>query len=194
MLVLWELRYTEVVRILVFFLMIRRPPRSTLFPYTTLFRSKMLRISNTAIENYLFTLKKSFIIYTITPFAKNVRSEIKKMPKVFFADIGLRNALLKDFRPITLKQDKGMIFENFVFRQFLDRVNLDDVKFWRTQQGNEIDFIIGNKLAYEVKYNIDLLSEKKYQIFSRRYPEIALRFIYHEGNPSAKIRERAFRL
>src|SRR5215471_19422390 len=27
-----------------FFLMIRRPPRSTLFPYTTLFRSKLVRI------------------------------------------------------------------------------------------------------------------------------------------------------
>src|SRR3712207_6944033 len=28
------------MQILVFFLMIRRPPRSTLFPYTTLFRSR----------------------------------------------------------------------------------------------------------------------------------------------------------
>src|SRR5438874_2174115 len=31
------------VLILFFFLMIRRPPRSTLFPYTTLFRSEFLR-------------------------------------------------------------------------------------------------------------------------------------------------------
>src|SRR3712207_7124218 len=30
---------TDEVLIVVFFLMIRRPPRSTLFPYTTLFRS-----------------------------------------------------------------------------------------------------------------------------------------------------------
>src|SRR3989454_8102029 len=29
--------------LLIFFLMIRRPPRSTLFPYTTLFRSHLLR-------------------------------------------------------------------------------------------------------------------------------------------------------
>src|SRR2546430_7435530 len=32
-------RYCIMVYLLVFFLMIRRPPRSTLFPYTTLFRS-----------------------------------------------------------------------------------------------------------------------------------------------------------
>src|ERR1039457_2866879 len=33
-----------IVLVLCFFLMIRRPPRSTLFPYTTLFRSMMARI------------------------------------------------------------------------------------------------------------------------------------------------------
>src|SRR5258708_39102765 len=34
-----ELQFHTSIYILVFFLMIRRPPRSTLFPYTTLFRS-----------------------------------------------------------------------------------------------------------------------------------------------------------
>src|SRR3712207_8804977 len=34
----------SIVRLL-FFLMIRRPPRSTLFPYTTLFRSPALRVA-----------------------------------------------------------------------------------------------------------------------------------------------------
>src|SRR2546425_13312401 len=32
-------RYSSLIHIFFFFLMIRRPPRSTLFPYTTLFRS-----------------------------------------------------------------------------------------------------------------------------------------------------------
>src|SRR2546422_10948868 len=39
---------------LVFFLMIRRPPRSTLFPYTTLFRSEVLD----SVENGLAILSK----------------------------------------------------------------------------------------------------------------------------------------
>src|SRR6266542_4316270 len=33
-------RATSALRFIFFFLMIRRPPRSTLFPYTTLFRSR----------------------------------------------------------------------------------------------------------------------------------------------------------
>lgn len=155
--------------------------------------SKTVRVSNTAIENYLFILKKSFILYTISPFATNVRNEIRKMPKVFFTDLGLRNMLLRDFRHINLKQDRGLLYENFIFRQLLDRVESDEIKFWRTQQGNEIDFIVRDKLAYEVKYNIDVLSLKKYQRFAGQYPDMELRFIYREGSPSDELSRQALR-
>src|SRR5437588_7043980 len=42
--------------LLLYFLMIRRPPRSTLFPYTTLFRSK-ITVSDAEVEQYLAMLK-----------------------------------------------------------------------------------------------------------------------------------------
>src|SRR3712207_7479599 len=38
-----------------FFLMIRRPPRSTLFPYTTLFRSP-----NTVLTSFVLDVEKAF--------------------------------------------------------------------------------------------------------------------------------------
>src|SRR3712207_8797285 len=44
-----------------FFLMIRRPPRSTLFPYTTLFRSRKLGMAN---ENGRFVRRKKRIFTT----------------------------------------------------------------------------------------------------------------------------------
>src|SRR5436190_23955021 len=37
-----------------FFLMIRRPPRSTLFPYTTLFRSEIINEGNLDVTDELF--------------------------------------------------------------------------------------------------------------------------------------------
>src|SRR2546426_4431359 len=40
-----------------FFLMIRRPPRSTLFPYTTLFRSYQDNMFKLEIEDETFSLK-----------------------------------------------------------------------------------------------------------------------------------------
>ena len=142
--------------------------------------AKVLRVSNTAIENYLYILRKSFILYFIQPFSKNIRSEIKKMPKVYFADLGLRNVLLKDFRPLDLKQDKGQVYENFIFRQFLDRLPNDEIKFWRHQQGNEVDYIIQDTFACEVKYNLDMVNPNKYNLFKKGYPEFPLKFIYHE--------------
>src|SRR5260221_4947423 len=48
---------------LFFFLMIRRPPRSTLFPYTTLFRS--IVISGTNILNALLLTVSSTILCSI---------------------------------------------------------------------------------------------------------------------------------
>src|SRR3712207_7844711 len=46
----------SVMYIIVFFLMIRRPPRSTLFPYTTLFRS-LLGVRG-AVETKIFGLEE----------------------------------------------------------------------------------------------------------------------------------------
>ncbi len=145
--------------------------------------AKVMRLSHTSINNYLFVMRKSFILNTIQPFSRNIRNEIKKMPKVYFADLGLRNVLLKDFRPLSLRQDRGMVYENFIFRQFADRLSIDDIKFWRNPQGDEIDFILKNTLAIEVKYNAELIKTNKYKTFLNRYSDIPLKFIYHEGSP-----------
>ena len=67
---------TDVERaIFVFFLMIRRPPRSTLFPYTTLFRSGDLTIVEVLIEadGTLTEIEEEFETTTITTTA--TRSE-----------------------------------------------------------------------------------------------------------------------
>src|SRR3712207_8128437 len=45
-----------VLLVLFFFLMIRRPPRSTLFPYTTLFRSRTVTVPNTVTANLRFDM------------------------------------------------------------------------------------------------------------------------------------------
>src|SRR3989337_3776424 len=50
----WEMVFTFLCFIVCFFfLMIRRPPRSTLFPYTTLFRSNLPSTSPTVRADFL---------------------------------------------------------------------------------------------------------------------------------------------
>lgn len=145
--------------------------------------SKLLQLSTSAIDNYILTLKKSFHISTITPYFNNIRKEIKKMPKIYFLDLGLRNALLKNFNSAYYRQDIGILYENFIFRQFLDRLPLDDIHFWRTQQKNEVDFILCEKYAYEAKYNLANFIPSKYKKFMELYPNIIFNVIYRIGKP-----------
>ena len=51
----------HVTMFLVFFLMIRRPPRSTLFPYTTLFRSVAPNTENIGLEALGITTDRGLI-------------------------------------------------------------------------------------------------------------------------------------
>src|SRR3712207_2508242 len=54
-----------------FFLMIRRPPRSTLFPYTTLFRSGWVMIgydlNDGSLFNYIMDTQNLWAVYNMVP-------------------------------------------------------------------------------------------------------------------------------
>ncbi|MFQ5636517.1 MAG: ATP-binding protein [bacterium] len=143
-----------------------------------------LGISRTAIDNYLYVLRKSFHVATISPSFRNVRKEIRRMPKLYFLDLGLRNNLMRNFQPLSQRQDAGSLYENFIFRQFLDRLPIDEIQFWRTQQQHEVDFILEEKIACEVKYSPENLRPAKYKAFFATHGHVPLQVIYHAGHPS----------
>lgn len=130
-----------------------------------------LNVSKTAIDNYLYVMRKSFHLCLVLPYFKNVRKELTKMPKVYFYDLGLRNFLTDNFKPFATRDDKGPLLENAAFRQLLERYDKDEIKFWRTIQKNEVDFVVKEKLAYEVKINPKKFKEKAYKLFLENYPE-----------------------
>jgi predicted AAA+ superfamily ATPase len=134
-----------------------------------------LRISVTAVENYLHILDKSFQVKKITPFYLNLRKELTRMPKLYFLDPGIRNILLDNFDPPEFRMDKGMYWENTIFKLLHDRDDVKTINFWRTQDQNEVDFIINKKFALEAKFNGDRFSPTGYKQFSQSYPEIPLR-------------------
>ena len=134
-----------------------------------------LRISVTAVENYLYILEKSFQVKRITPFFLNLRKELTHMPKLYFLDTGIRNILLDNFEFPEFRMDKGIYWENLVFKLLHDRGDLKSINFWRTQDQNEVDFIIDKKFALEVKFNGDKFSLSSYKQFIKSYPEIPIR-------------------
>lgn len=107
-------------------------------------------------EDYLFLLEQMFIIQLIEPYFTNKRKVITKMKKVYFTDIGLRNAVIGNFTPIGNRVDKGAIFENYVYLELKRKLpTYAKIFFYRTKDGSEVDFIIDNmknKYAVEAKY------------------------------------------
>ncbi len=133
-----------------------------------------LGVSKTAIDNYLYVMQKSFHIILLKPFFRNIRKEITKMPKVYFLDLGLRNFFANNFQSFEERNDKGMLLENAVLRQLLEKHNEDFIRFWRTTGGNEIDFIAKEKEAFEVKINEEKFNEKNYKVFLKNYHDMNL--------------------
>jgi len=139
--------------------------------------SKTLGISVTSVNHYLWVLQKCFHISMLKPFSKNIRKELTKMPKVYCNDIGLRNVILNQFQPISERLDKGELLENYVFTRLRNLYGNEELYFWRTADGNEIDFIIdSNKIhnAIEVKWNDTAFSVSKYKKFTEAYPEFTV--------------------
>lgn len=133
-----------------------------------------LGTSKSSIDNYLHIMQKSFHIKLITPFFKNIRKELTKMPKIYFCDMGLRNFFSDNFKTFGTRNDKGALLENAVFRQLIEKYDSGDIKFWRTIQQNEVDFILKDKEALEVKVNPEQFKEKTYKIFLENYKDIPL--------------------
>ncbi len=148
--------------------------------------SNTLRLTNQETEQYLFVLQKCFHISLVRPFYTNLRKELVKMPKLYFNDLGLRNILINYFSPIDQRADKGSLFENFVFRKLSENYTKDQIKFWRTADGNEIDFVMedsnGKGKAIEVKFNEAEISWKKCKKFTEQYPEYPLKFYYWQSD------------
>jgi predicted AAA+ superfamily ATPase len=104
-------------------------------------------------------LEQSFIIKRIYSFSNNPRTELKKAFKVFFLDVGVRNALVDIVSPMTTRVDKGAIFENFFVAERMKKGVLEifppEIMFWRTRAGAEIDVIEKRGIeifAYECKW------------------------------------------
>lgn len=137
-----------------------------------------IQLDAKTVDNYLYILQKCYHIQLLRPFYRNLRKELTKMPKVFFHDLGLRNALLNRFADIPTRADKGALLENYFFLQFRQFYTLDQIKFWRTADKQEVDFIIEESFsqgkAFEIKWNKTSFKARKYQKFNANYPNFPL--------------------
>lgn len=121
-----------------------------------------LGLHKNTVEKYLDLLSKTFILFSINAFSKNLRNEISKSKRWFFYDNGIRNIIIENMNDIALRNDVGELWENYIFSERIKyqhyRQMLGSNYFWRTYQQQEIDWIEerdGKLFAYEMKWNPD---------------------------------------
>lgn len=119
-----------------------------------------LEIKKETVMRYIDLLEKAFIIYRVNQYRKNVRPEIGRLRKVYFYDLGIRNGLLENFNTLSIRGDKGGLWENFVLNE---RRKLNQAAgrrahyyYWRSRRKQEIDIVeeVNGQLSalYECKY------------------------------------------
>lgn len=115
---------------------------------------------NKTIEKYIDLLEKCYIVFRLNGFNRNLRTELKKSKKIYFFDNGIRNAILQNFAPLSLRQDAGALWENFIISERMKRNHYSghyvNSYFWRTTQQQEIDYVEecdGQFSIFEMKWN-----------------------------------------
>lgn len=141
--------------------------------------SKSLGIDRGTVERYIDLLEKSYVVFKLSSFSRNYRNELKKAKKIYFADNGIRNALIANFSPLSLRNDVGALWENFLISERRKKLSYDNIwantYFWRTTSQIKIDYVEekdGKLNAFEFKWNAD--KGKNISIpssFSESYPE-----------------------
>lgn len=116
-------------------------------------------ISKNTVEKYLDLLEKSFVIFSLKGFSRNLRKEISKNPRYYFYDNGIRNALINNFNSLDIRDDLGGLWENYIITERIKKQEylgmFANNYFWRTYDQKEIDFIEEKKgilYGYEIKW------------------------------------------
>ncbi len=147
--------------------------------------SKEIGLSSKTIGRYLDVLEGTYVNFRVHCYSRNLGNELKKSYKTYLYDSGVRNVILKDFSLPCQRDDKGVLWESFVFLklQTLLEPNME-IRFWRTKDGSEVDFILvkdRKPIPIEVKSTI-----AKGQIpnglkrFLARYPNTKIAFVINE--------------
>ena len=124
--------------------------------------SRLLGIDKNTVSNYIDVLEQAFVIFKLKSFSRNLRNEIKANQKIYFWDTGIRNMVIGNFNGLTLRQDKGALWENFLISERLKKINYGNTLtgsfFWRSIQQQEVDYVevVADAITgYEIKWNAD---------------------------------------
>lgn len=144
--------------------------------------SKMLEVSKDTVKKYLYLLEQARLIHVLKQYNKNSRVNVGRLKKIYFYDLGIRNALIDNFQKLQLRKDRGSLLENFFMMEMIKKDQRNSLRsnyfYWRHKTKQEIDFIkiFKDKLfAYEVKWKKEV-SRPPTQ-FQKEYSDTEYEFV-----------------
>lgn len=144
--------------------------------------SRQLGIDTKTVLYYLDLLEKSFVIFSLSGYSRNLRKEVTKISKYYFYDNGIRNAIISSFNKLEDRNDIGQLWENFIVVERIKRNSYmkfnTNYYFWRTYEQQEIDLIeenSGKLFGFEFKWNEEKVKAPK--LWIETYKEASFKLI-----------------
>ncbi len=145
-----------------------------------------LELDTVTVQRYVDLLEKSFVIRSVGGYSRNLRKEISKKKKIYFLDLGVRNALIGQFASLNLRDDRGRLWENYLFIERLKLLDNNQIRanqfFWRLQTGAELDYVEereGKIMGFEFKFGGGKV--KAPTAWQQTYPEATFNLINREN-------------
>lgn len=150
----------------------------------------LIGLDSKTVESYIQLLEKSFVIFRLHSFSRNLRNELKLSKKVYFYDNGIRNALISSFQLLEGRQDIGALWENYLVSERKKKNHYakfyGNSYFWRTKDKQEVDYLEekDNQLsAFEFKWK-EKRNHRITKTFLKNYPNSKTAII-HSNNYSS---------
>jgi len=143
--------------------------------------SRTVQADKNTVSHYMELMEKAFIIYKLSPLNRNLRTEISSSRKIYFYDNGIRNAVVGNYSPLSVRNDTGALWENFLISERIKLLKYNgfygNIHFWRTHAQQEIDYIEyidGEYHAFEFKWNPKAKSKFSKTFLEAYKPKTAL--------------------
>lgn len=147
---------------------------------------RQLGMDKNTVERYLNLLAEIFVLFNVRAYSRNLRKEITKSSKWYFYDTGIRNTVISNFNPMALRNDQGILWENYMISERIKYQQYNALAsnnfFWRTYDQQEIDWVEergGRLYGYEMKWGKQ--SAKIPPAWAAAYPDSAFEVV-HPGN------------
>lgn len=145
-----------------------------------------LSVSKNTVMRYVDLLEKSFVLFSLNGFSRNLRKEFSKSPRYYFYDNGIRNCIISNYNPLNLRDDIGQLWENYCIAERLKIGSYNELYsnyyFWRTYDMQEIDLIEereGKLFAFEFKWK--KVKKNPPPAFKKTYPDSVFNSISMEN-------------